>query len=115
MAEKEERQLDGRGLEIVLHVFTHSQWPHFYSSSVDASTFLNFLFPFSPLLFPSPLAPNAVARSLDSSSHCLHLSPLLLFACLCQSVPTRLCWSEPLQWIISQLTHRGQPKPPVQT
>lgn len=24
-------------------------------------------------------------------------------------------WSEPLQWIISQLTRRGQPKPPVQT
>lgn len=51
--------------------------------------------------------------------HYLCISPLfhylpLPFSSLCLSVPLTL-WSKLLQWIISQLTHRGQPKPPVQT
>lgn len=42
------------------------------------------------------------------------ISLLFPFSCICLWVPWTT-WSELLQWIISQLTHRGQPKPPVQT
>ena len=72
---------------------------------------------FSRFLLP-PLSLNSVCRSFNFSyhiSHCfyLSLSPLfLLFVSVCSRSTMR---SEPLQWIISQLTHRGQPNPPVQT
>lgn len=60
------------------------------------------------LLLISFLAPHAHAFCL---SFIFMFFPFPSFS----SVPCSTMWSEPLQWIISQLTHGGQPKPPVQT
>lgn len=138
VTENEERQLDGHGLEIVLHLFTRntvctpflsvSSFLSFALSSpflvsFDTLTFFHFLlcswFLFS-VLFP-PLSPNSGCRSFDFLHHIPLLLPLslsrsavafFLFVSVCSH---STMWSEPLQWIISQLTRRGQPKPPVQT
>lgn len=80
---------------------------------------------FSVFLLPTGMTFTALFRNsvwclFDFLHHiplplCLSSSFSLLFpfSCMCLSVP-RTTWSELLQWIISQLTHRGQPKPPVQ-
>lgn len=138
MTEKEKRQLGGYGFEIVLHLFSHNTvctslplCPRFFLSPsphpylyFDCFTFFQFLlcswFLLSLLLLLPSLSRNSVCQFLTphpAASLSLSLSFTLcyfFFSCLCLSVPSTM-WSEPLQWIISQLTHRGQPKPPVQT
>lgn len=138
MTEKEKRQLGGYGVEIVLHLFSHNTvctslplCPRFFLSPsphpylyFDCFTFFQFLlcswFLLSLLLLRPSLSRNSVCQFLTphpAASLSLSLSFTLcyfFFSCLCLPVPSTM-WSEPLQWIISQLTHRGQPKPPVQT
>ncbi len=104
VAVKEERQLDGHGLEIVLHVFAYntvctsfSLCPHFRLSlshhpslPFDTFTFFKFLlcswFPFSLLLLQPPLPPNSVFRSFDFLRHIpppLSLSLILALSFWC--------------------------------
>lgn len=136
VAENEQRQLDSRGLEIVLHLFTcntvctpFSLCPHsFLSPSPHPLQCLLTLSPSSTsscapgfsshYYFRLSLRALAVAHSISYATSPLLLSPsrsavsFFLFVSVCSH---SAMWSEPLQWIISQLTHRGQPKPPVQT
>lgn len=137
VTEKQKWQLDSYGFKIALHLFSNK------TVCASVSLFLSFtltssfpvFWPFHPLPVPlvflvslpptgmtfTALFRNSVWYFFDFLHHippplCLSSSPSLLFpfSCMCLSVPGTT-WSEPLQWIISQLTHRGQPKPPVQT
>lgn len=133
VTKKEERQLDGHGIEIVLHLHTYHTL-----SLQSVSSFLSFSAssPF-PVFWHFRLLPLPLAFLVSSLASYFHLSLQILSAThsishttyptayisLCRlffflfvSVCSRsTMWSEPLQWIISQLTHRGQPNPPVQT
>ena len=133
VTKKEERQLDRHGLEIVLHLHTYHTL-----SLLSVSSFLPFSAssPF-PVFWHFHLLPLPLAVLVSSLTFYFHLSLQILSAThlishttyptasislgltlffLFVSVCSRsTMWSEPLQWIISQLTHRGQPNPPVQT
>lgn len=141
VTEKEDRQLDGHGLQIVLHLFSHGTvctsfalCPHF-SLSLSPHRFLSFdIFTFFSFLLHSRFSfhfcyhfhlvlriQSAANLISHPTSHCFCLVLSLSFS-LCRfffmfvsACSHSTMWSEPLQWIISQLTHRGQPKPPVQT